>query len=164
MKLFDNVKNYISMVKLAALLMLAPAAIYVLSVSDTVKLYNEYRQAKESSEAVTAADKGEEFSASAPMLSSGVLMRMKSDVCAVNKVSVGHFSPEEIEREGTLRLVSAQLDLTGGFIGLLKVLASIESVQDIKIRSAEFRTVKVGKNSRTVQLALTVLQVEEHRL
>lgn len=157
-------KSYISMIKLAALLVLAPVVIYAMSVSGTVKLYKEYRQAKESANMVPPADRREEFTASAPMLSSGVLMRMTAGVCAENKVSVGHFSPEEIGREGTLRLVSAQLDLTGGFVGLLKVLASIESVQDIKISSAEFRTVKVGKNSRTVQLELTVLQVEDHRL
>lgn len=157
-------KNYISMIKLAALLVLAPVVIYTMSISDTLKLYKEYCQAKESANMVPAADRREEFPASAPMLSSGVLMRMTTGVCAENKVSVGHFSPKEIGREGTLRLVSAQLDLTGHFVGLLKVLAYIESVPDLRISNAEFRTVKAGKDSSTVQLELTVLQIEDHRL
>ncbi len=41
-------KKCISIIKLTALLVLAPVTIYVMSVSDTVKLYKEYRQAKES--------------------------------------------------------------------------------------------------------------------
>ena len=57
-----------------------------------------------------------------------------------------------------------QLDLTGNFAGLLKELSSIENVLDIKISSAEFSTIKVGKSGKTVQLELTVLQVEDHRL
>ncbi len=157
-------KKCISIIKLTALLVLAPVTIYVMSVSDTVKLYKEYRQAKESAGTINVADGVDESSASAPMLSSGVLMRMISGVCAENKVSVGHFSPKEIGREGALHLVSVQLDLTGNFAGLLKVLSSIENVRDIKISSAEFSTIKVGKSGKTVQLELTVLQVEDHRL
>ncbi len=156
-------KKCISIIKLTALLVLAPVTIYVMSVSDTVKLYKEYRQAKESAGTINVADGVDESSASAPMLSSGVLMRMISGVCAENKVSVGHFSPKEIGREGALHLVSVQLDLTGNFAGL-KVLSSIENVRDIKISSAEFSTIKVGKSGKTVQLELTVLQVEDHRL
>ncbi len=155
-------KKCISIIKLTALLVLAPVTIYVMSVSDTVKLYKEYRQAKESAGTINVADGVDESSASAPMLSSGVLMRMISGVCAENKVSVGHFSPKEIGREGALHLVSVQLDLTGNFAG--KVLSSIENVRDIKISSAEFSTIKVGKSGKTVQLELTVLQVEDHRL
>ena len=42
-------KRYASIIKLAALLVLAPVVIYVLSVSDTIGLYKEYRQVRESS-------------------------------------------------------------------------------------------------------------------
>lgn len=156
-------KNYISIIKLAALLVLAPVSIYTMSVSETIGLYKEYRKAKESADIVPATDRIEEFPASAPILSNGVLMRMTAGVCTENDISVGHFSPEEIGCEETLRLVSAQMDLAGGFAGLLKVLDTIENVQDIRINSAEFRTVKVGKNRKTVQLELTVLQVEDHK-
>lgn len=157
-------KKYISVLKLAALLVLAPVAIYFLSLSDTLDLYRECRQAEASAGTVAAVDRAGEFSASAPMLSSGVLMRMISGVCSENKVAVGRFSPEEIGHEGTLHLVSAELGLTGDFVGLLKVLASIEDVRDIKIGSAEFKTVRIGRNGSTVQLELSVMQMEDHRL
>ena len=156
--------RYASIIKLAALLVLAPIVIYVLSVSDTIGLYKEYRQAGESSVTSPIIARTEDFSASAPMLSSGVLMRIISGICTESKVTVGSFSPEEVGREGDLRLVSAQLCLTGDFVGLLKVLARVEEINDIKISGAEFSTMKVGKNGRTVQLELTVVQVEDHKL
>ena len=98
------------------------------------------------------------------MLSSGVLMRIISGLCAESKVTVGSFSPEEVGREGDLRLVSAQLCLTGDFVGLLKVLARVEDINEIKISGAEFSTMKVGKKGKTVQLKLTIVQVEDHKL
>lgn len=146
------------------MLVLAPIAIYVLSVSDTVRLYKEYCQAKGSAGTVHATDRMEELPASVPMLSSGVLMRMISGVCVENKVSVGHFSPEEAGREGSLCLVSAQLSFTGDFVGLLKVLASIGNIHDIKVTGAEFSTMKAGKNGKALKLELRVLQLEDHRL
>lgn len=157
-------KRYASIIKFAALLVLAPVVIYVLSVSDTIGLYKEYRQARESSVTSPIIERAEDFSASAPMLSSGVLMRMISGVCAENKVMVGYFTPEEVGREGGLRLVSAQLCLTGNFVGLLKVLARVEEINDIKISGAEFSTMKVGNKDKTIQLELTVVQVEDHKL
>ena len=157
-------KRYASIIKFAALLVLAPVVIYVLSVSDTIGLYKEYSQARESSVTSPIIERAEDFSASAPMLSSGVLMRMISGVCAENKVMVGYFTPEEVGREGGLRLVSAQLCLTGNFVGLLKVLARVEEINDIKISGAEFSTMKVGNKDKTIQLELTVVQVEDHKL
>lgn len=157
-------KRYSSIIKLASLLVLAPIVIYALSISDTTGLYKEYRQTKESFGTVPVVDRVRDFFASAPMLSSGVLVRMISGICAENKVTIGHFSPEEVGREGNLSLVSAQLRLTGDYIGLLKVLAKVEDISDICISSAEFSTMKVGKNGRTVQLELTVVQVEDHKL
>ena len=157
-------KRYASIIKLAALLVLAPVVIYVLSVSDTIGLYKEYRQARESSVTSPIIERAEDFSASAPMLSSGVLMRMISGVCAENKVMVGYFTPEEVGREGGLRLVSAQLCLTGNFVGLLQVLARVEEINDIKISGAEFSTMKVGNKDKTIRLELTVVQVEDHKL
>ena len=91
-------------------------------------------------------------------------MRMISGLRAENKVTVGYFTPEEVGREGDLRLVSAQLCLTGNFVGLLKVLARVEEICDIKISGAEFSTMKVGKKDKTIQLELTVVQVEDHKL
>lgn len=161
---FDCMKGYSSMMKLAALLVLAPVAIYVMTVSDTVKLYEECREAKESVDTVSTANESGVVYASASLLNSGELMRMTADARAENNVSVGHFSPEEVGREGTLRLVSVQLNLTGNFVGLLKVLARIDGVQGMKISSAEFKTVKVGKNGSAVQLELTVLQMEDCKL
>ena len=157
-------KRYASIIKLAALLVLAPVVIYVLSVSDTIGLYKEYRQARESSVTSPIIARREDFSASAPMLSSGVLMRMISGICTESKVTVGSFSPEEVGREGDLRLVSAQLCLTGNFVGLLKVLIRVEEISDIKISGAEFSTMKVGKKDKIIQLELTVVQVEDHKL
>ena len=157
-------KRYASMIRLAALLVLAPIVIYALSISDTIGLYKEYRQTKESSGTVPVVDSVRDFSASAPMLSSGVLVRMISGICAENKVTVGHFSPEEVGREGNLSLVSAQLRLTGDFVGMLKVLAKVEDISDIRISCAEFSTMKVRKNGRTVQLELAVVHVEDHKL
>ena len=83
---------------------------------------------------------------------------------AENKVTIGTYSPEEFGREGDLRLVSAQLCLTGDFVGLLKVLARVEEISDIKISAEEFSTMKVGKKDKTIQLELTVVQVEDHKL
>lgn len=157
-------KRYASIIKLAALLVLAPVVIYALSVSDTIGLYKEYHQAGESSVMSPIIARTEYFSASAPMLSSGVLMRIISGICTESKVTVGSFSPEEVGREGDLRLVSAQLCLTGNFVGLLKVLARVEGISDIKISGAEFSTMKVGKKDKTIQLELTVVQVEDHKL
>lgn len=157
-------KQYASIIKLAGLLVLAPVVIYVLSVSDTIGLYKEYRQAGESSVRSPIIERTEDFSASAPMLSSGMLMRIISVICTESKVTVGSFSPEEVGREGDLRLVSAQLCLTGNFVGLLKVLARVEGISDIKISGAEFSTMKVGKKDKTIQLELTVVQVEDHKL
>lgn len=157
-------KQYASIIKLAALLVLAPVVIYVLSFSDTIGLYKEYRQAGESSVTSPIIARTEDFSASVPMLSSGVLMRMISSICTESKVTVGSFSPEEVGREGDLRLVSAQLCLTGNFVGLLKVLIRVEEISDIKISGAEFSTMKVGKKDKTIQLELTVVQVEDHKL
>ena len=157
-------KRYASIIKLAALLVFAPVVIYVLSVSDTIGLYKEYRQARESSVTSPIIERTEDFSASAPVLSSGVLMRIISGLCAESKVTVGSFSPEEVGREGDLRLVSAQLCLTGDFVGLLKVLARVEDINEIKISGAEFSTMKVGKKGKTVQLKLTIVQVEDHKL
>lgn len=156
-------KQYASIIKLAGLLVLAPVVIYVLSVSDTIGLYKEYRQAGESSVTSPIIARTEDFSASAPMLSSGVLMRIISGICTESKVTVGSFSPEEVGREGDLRLVSAQLCLTGDFVGLLKVLARVEEINDIKISGAEFSTMKVGNKDKTIQLELTVVQVEDHK-
>ena len=157
-------KQYASIIKLAALLVLAPVVIYVLSVSDTIGLYKEYRQARESSVTSPIITRREDFSASAPMLSSGVLMRLITGICTESKVTVGSFSPEEVGREGDLRLVSAQLCLTGNFVGLLKVLIRVEEISDIEISEAEFSTMKVGKKDKTIQLELTVAQVEDHKL
>lgn len=157
-------KRYASIIKLTSLLVLAPIVIYVLSLSNTIGLYKEYRQTKESFGTAPVVDRVRDFSASAPMLSSGVLVRMISGICAENKVTVGHFSPEEVGREGNMSLVSARLGLTGDYIGLLKVLAKVEDISDIRISSAEFSTMKVGKNGRTVQLELAVVQVEDHKL
>ena len=157
-------KRYASIIKLAALLVFAPVVIYVLSLSDTIGLSKEYRQAIESSVTSPIIERAEDFSASAPMLSSGVLMRMISGVCAENKVTVGYFTPEEVGREGGLRLVSAQLCLTGNFVGLLKVLARVEEINDVKISGAEFSTMKIGNKDKTIQLELTVVQVEDHKL
>lgn len=157
-------KRYASIIKLSALLVLAPIVIYVLSVSDTIGLYKEYRQAGESSVTSLIIARTEDFSASAPMLSSGVLMRIISGICTESKVTVGSFSPEEVGREGDLRLVSAQLCLTGDFVGLLKVLARVEEINDIKISGAEFSTMKVGNKDKTIQLELTVVQVEDHKI
>lgn len=157
-------KRYASIIKLAALLVLAPIVIYVLSVSDTIGLYKEYLKAGESSVTSPIIARAEDFSASAPMLSSGVLMRIISGICTESKVTVGSFSPEEVGIEGDLRLVSAQLCLTGDFVGLLKVLARVEEINDIKISGAEFSTMKVGNKDKTIQLELTVVQVEDHKL
>lgn len=156
--------RYASIIKLAALLVFAPVVIYALSVSDTIGLYKEYRHAGESSVTSPIIARTEDFSSSAPMLSSGVLMRIISGICTESKVTVGSFSPEEVGREGDLRLVSAQLCLTGDFVGLLKVLARVEEISDIKISGAEFSTMKVGKKDKTIQLELTVVQVEDHKL
>ena len=157
-------KRYASIIKLSALLVLAPIVIYVLSVSDTIGLYKEYRQAGESSVTSPIIARTEDFSASAPMLSSGVLMRIISGICTESKVTVGSFSPEEVGIEGDLRLVSAQLCLTGDFVGLLKVLARVEEINEIKISGAEFSTMKVGNKDKTIKLELTVVQVEDHKL
>ena len=92
-------KRYASIIKLAALLVLAPIVIYVLSVSDTIGLYREYNQVRESYGTRPVIERTEDFSASAPMLSSGVLMRMISDICTESKVTVGSFSPEEVGRD-----------------------------------------------------------------
>lgn len=102
--------------------------------------------------------------ASAPLLSGGGLMSLISDVCAANNVQVGHYSPRESGCEGTLHLVSARLDLTGSFSSLLTVLDRIEDVREIRISGAEFRTVKVGRDGRSLQLELNLLQVEDLRL
>ena len=157
-------KRYASIIKLTALLVFAPVVIYVLSVSDTIGLYKEYLKASESAVTSPVMERTEDFSASAPILSSGMLMRMISGVCAENKVTVGYFTPEEVGRESDLRLVSARLCLTGNFVGLLKVLAQVEEICDIKISGAEFSTMKVGKKDKTIQLELTVVQVEDHKL
>ena len=157
-------KQYASIIKLAALLVLAPVVIYVLSVSDTIGLYKEYRQAGESSVTSPIIARTEDFSASAPMLSSGVLMRMISGICTESKVAVGSFSPEEVGREGDMSLISSQLCLTGDFVGLLKVLARVEDINEVKISGAEFSTMKVGKKGKTIQLKLTIVQVEDHKL
>lgn len=155
-------KRYYPIMKLAVLLVLAPVVIYALTLSDTVSLYREYHEVKESAGAVMPADSGKDLEGTEPMLSSGVMMRRLSGVCAGSKVSVGHYSPVEEGREGTLRLVSARLELTGDFIGLLKVLSCIEDMEEIRVSDAGFRTVKEGKNGKTVRLELTMMQVEEH--
>lgn len=157
-------KKFFPLIKLTAVLVFVPVAIYAFAVSDTVNLYREYRQVKKSAGTVQVADKIEKHSASAPLLSNGEFMRMISSDCIGNKVTVGHFSPKEIGNEGPFHLVSAQLVLTGGFVGLLKVLGIIEKVQDIKMSSAEFMTIKIGKNGRTVQMELTLMQIENHGL
>lgn len=157
-------KRYASIIKLAALLVFVPVVIYALSISDTIGLYKEYRQARESYGTRPVIERAEDFSASAPMLSSGVLMRMISGICTESKVTVGSFSPKEVGREGDLRLVSSKLCLNGNLVGLLKVLARVEKISEIKISGAEFSTMKVGKKGKTVQLELTVVQVEDHKL
>lgn len=157
-------RNCRSIIKLVILLVLVPIAIYVLSVSDTIDLNKEYLQVKKSTEIVHATDCFDGVHASVPLLSSGTLMSMLSDECAENKVSVVRFSPEKIGGESMLHLVSAQLNITGDFIGLLKVLACLENIQDIKISGAKFSVVKVEKNSKLVLLELALLQMEEHRL
>lgn len=157
-------KNYVSIIKLFVLLGLAPVAIYTLSISDTIGLYKEYRKAGKSVGTVATGGMVAEFPSSAPMLNSGTLMGMISGVCVENNVLVDLFSPKEIGREGALRLVSAKLKLMGEFVGLLKVLACIEDVPDIKLNSVKFSTVKSGKNGKTIQLELTLLQMENDRL
>lgn len=152
------------MIKLAALTVVVPTAIYVISVSDTIDLYREYREVKENAGKKSTEDRNGEFSASAPMLSSGAMMRTIERECTGNKVSVGHFSPEETGREGNLCLVAARLELTGDFVGLLKVLSTIEDMRDVRISSGKFRTVKVGKNDRAVQLEIEVMQMEDSML
>ena len=157
-------KRYASIIKLAALLVLVPVVIYVLSVSDTICLYREYRQVRESYGTRPVIERTEDLFVSAPMLSSGVLMRMISGICTESKVTVGSFSPEEVGREGDMSLISSQLCLTGDFVGLLKVLARVEDIHEVKISGAEFSTMKVGKKGKTIQLKLTIVQVEDHKL
>lgn len=157
-------KGYFSLMKLFALLLVAPLLIYVLSLSNTIALYKEYRQVKASAGTEDVSDAIREYAVSAPMLSSGVLMRIMSGVCADNKVLVGRFYPKEIGSEGFLHLISAQVTLTGTYVGLLKVLDYVENIDDVRICNSEFSTVKVAKDEFVVQLQFTLMQLEEHRL
>ena len=108
-------KQYLSLIKLAALFVFVPLLIYLSAVSRTVRLYREYRQARELSDrglssTGTAAAEIPDY---APVISNGDIVGLLSPICSRNGISIREYIPEEIERERDIWLCHAGIVLSG---------------------------------------------------
>lgn len=156
-------KKYFQIIKLIALLILAPSFIYALAISNTIKLYKDYKHEISYIKQLEPTNDTCQFEESEPIISSGLLMRLMSQVCQENNVKLCHYFPEEISKEGDVSLVAAKITIAGKFIGLLRVVNSLNEFKNIKICYASFNTHKPTLDNREVMLELKIIQVEGNR-
>ncbi|MCM1501389.1 MAG: hypothetical protein NC115_01825 [Bacteroidales bacterium] len=159
-------KRNSALIKLVCLLVAAPAAIYVLAVSGTVGLYSEYMDVKDLERSFSHASPADsqcyvfrDFGR--PVVSCGEIVSIIGSWCALNGVTVGNYVPHEIGREGKMALYSADMQLYGGFVPLLKILSFIEnSVPEVRMTSVKFILEKPSGKTPVLHLDVSIIQVE----
>ena len=158
-------KQYLSLIKLAALFVFVPLLIYLSAVSRTVRLYREYRQARELSDrglssTGTAATEIPDY---APVISNGDIVGLLSPICSRNGISIREYIPEEIERERDIWLCYAGIVLSGDFSALLETLSFIDkSCPGIRITDCSFKTGTKGRTGKTVLMSVNIISLENH--
>ena len=109
-------KQYLSLIKLAALFVFVPLLIYLSAVSRTVRLYREYRQARELSDrglssTGTAATEIPDY---APVISNGDIVGLLSPICSRNGISIREYIPEEISVPPSRGVGIPDLEISAG--------------------------------------------------
>ncbi len=154
-------KRNLSLLKLAALLVVLPVLVWSLALSRTFDLWMDWRKAlDESDSAFVPQGRRPVVIGSEPALSNGGFVGKVSGLCAERSVSVLAFAPSELGSEDDLRLCGADLVLSGDFKSLLQVLEAVESIPEIRICSAAFNSYRPSRNQLSVMLRLSLRQLE----
>lgn len=148
-------------VYLTALIILLPWAAYSLAVKKTVSAWKDCRKLdKEIS--ITEAHAGQkpavyellpDSDMSRDIIAGGEFMETVSGRAREQKVTIERFAPFITGDESGIKTITAEMDLAGGYVALIKVINSIEKeIPGCRIMSVSFHSTKelrTGKDKLT---------------
>lgn len=160
-------EHYRGRMALGGILVVLPLLVLGLGIIPTLGKWQLFRQQKMMAADLNMRqdrqqDKGEGWAGCGPVLSNGLILKRLEGILTENGVSVVGYTPRFIRNAGAWDLYSGELELGGGFIPLLKVVACLQEKQsESHIVSLCYRASHdVAK--KEIQLRLTVfLQVIE---
>lgn len=159
-------KQYSGIIKLVCLFILAPIVIWKFALGSTYNLYKERHKIEKLNNETPVISQAYKpmpsTSASEPLLSNGKILKILANTLAAEEVEVLGYTPEIIDEENNYKLYCGKLELSGGYIDLVKVVSAIEKAGlPIKIASMEFGYDRKKKDApKKVSLQLVIEQIE----
>ncbi len=123
-------RKYIGLTQLAALFVIAPVALWYLSIGDAVRLAAECRRLEKRIEAMAEqanAGSAHVYTADRELVMSGELLTMILPFASDNGISVSDYAPSVTLRQGRAEVHTASLTMSGDFSSILRTIYRIET-------------------------------------
>lgn len=157
-------RKYLGLIRLVSLFVLAPVALWYLSIGDAVRLAAECRRLERRIDAMSGRTKTDSTLLcidNKELVVSGELLTVILPFAAKNGVRVGDYAPSVTLRQGGAEVHTASLAMSGTFSSILRTIYRIETdVPSCKPVSLHFGIVSPTNGRDDVRLEAT-LYVEQ---
>lgn len=159
-------KTYTGIIKLVCLVIVAPLAMWIFTLSDTFYLYKEKNKMQNLNQTPLHKSKEQEQQSqmlpSKPILSNGKVLQLFADSLSNMEIEVTNYTPELIDSEDECKLYLGKLVCSGRYIELVRMVSILEQDQlSTKVVSLSFdydRTKR--KPSSSITMVLLLEQIE----
>lgn len=153
-------RKYLGLIRLVSLFVLAPVALWYLSIGDAVRLAAECRRLERRIDVMSGRTK----TASVPLcidnkelVMSGELLTVILPFAAKNGVRVGDYAPSVTLRQGVAEVHTAPLTMSGTFSSILRTIYRVETdVPSCKPVSLHFGIVSSPNGRDNARLEATL--------
>ena len=153
-------RKYLGLIRLVSLFVLAPVALWYLSIGDAVRLAAECRRLERRIDVMsgrTKTDSAPLYIDNKELVMSGELLTVILPFAAKNGVRVGDYAPSVTLRQGAAEVHTASLTMSGTFSSILRTIYRIETdVPSCKPVSLHFGIVSPSNGRDNVRLEATL--------
>ncbi len=153
-------RKYLGLIRLVSLFVLAPVALWYLSIGDAVRLAAECRRLERRIDAMSGRTKTDSMPPciyNKELVVSGELLTVILPFAAKNGVRVGDYAPSVTLRQGGAEVHTASLAMSGTFSSILRTIYRIETdVPSCKPVSLHFGIVSPPNGRDDVRLEATL--------
>ena len=158
-------RKYLGLIRLVSLFVLAPVALWYLSIGDAVRIAAECRRLErriESMSGQTNTSHSQVYTFGRELVMSGELLTVILPFAAKNGVRVGDYAPSVTLRQGRAEVHTSSLTMSGTFPSILRTIYRIETdITSCKPVSLHFSIVSPpdGRDNARLEATLYIEQL-----
>ena len=154
-------KKYTGIIKLAALLILLPIALWWATLSKTGKQYQEYRKLSKVQVTAPVHESAIELTKER-ILTGEAFLGDLGDLASSEGFSIVNYTPSVVKADAGVSILGAKLQAKGRFIPLLKLVRFLEEKDEIDLSSLSLSRKNERENVVTLDVELIQLALDEN--